>query len=403
MIFNGGKMRQLQEHSRKYSNITVMVLLVILIGMGEKMAERFLPLYLIALGGSTWSVGFLNAMDNLLSALYSFPGGYIADRIGYKKSLQLFTGVALVGYALVILIPTWQAVLIGAIFFIAWTAVSLPAIMSLVAKSVPKNKRSFGVSIHSFFRRIPMALGPMLGGLIIGIYGRVQGVKIAFGVAFVLGILALFLIQKYMIEEHPLKENSEKMKLSKTLALLNPALKKLLISDILIRFAEQIPYAFVVIWVVDNQGLSTTQFGILTVIEMVTAMLVYIPVAILADRFGKKKFVVITFMFFTLFPMMLYISKSFEMFILAFIVRGLKEFGEPTRKALIMDLAPEANKASAFGAYYLVRDVVVSIAALSSAWLWNISPETNFLVAFAFGLFGTIMFLIYGEDLPVEN
>lgn len=396
-------MGQRREHSRKYSNITVMVLLVILIGMGEKMAERFLPLYLIALGGSTWSVGFLNAMDNLLSALYSFPGGYIADRIGYKKSLQLFTGVALVGYALVILIPTWQAVLIGAIFFIAWTAVSLPAIMSLVAKSVPKNKRSFGVSIHSFFRRIPMALGPMLGGVIIGIYGRVLGVKIAFGVAFILGIIALFLIQKYMTDEHPLKENPEKMNLSQTLALLNPALKKLLFSDILIRFAEQIPYAFVVIWVVDNQGLSTTQFGILTVIEMVTAMLVYIPVAILADRFGKKKFVVITFMFFTLFPMMLYLSKSFEMFILAFIIRGLKEFGEPTRKALIMDLAPEAYKASAFGAYYLVRDVVVSIAALSSAWLWNISPETNFLVAFGFGLLGTIIFLIYGEDLPLES
>jgi hypothetical protein len=28
------------------------------------------------------AIGLLQAMDNLLSALYSFPGGYLADRIG---------------------------------------------------------------------------------------------------------------------------------------------------------------------------------------------------------------------------------------------------------------------------------------------------------------------------------
>ena len=35
----------------------------------------------------------------------------------------------------------------------------------------------------------------------------------------------------------------------------------------------------------------------------------------------------------------------------AFIVRGLKEFGEPTMKALNMDLAPEERKAAVFGLY----------------------------------------------------
>ena len=56
--------------------------LVILVGLGEKMAERFLPLYLVALGGSAWAVGALNGLDNLLSALYSLPGGLASDRWG---------------------------------------------------------------------------------------------------------------------------------------------------------------------------------------------------------------------------------------------------------------------------------------------------------------------------------
>ena len=45
---------------------------VILVGMGERMGERFLPIYMLALGGGALSIGVLNAMDNLLSALYSF-------------------------------------------------------------------------------------------------------------------------------------------------------------------------------------------------------------------------------------------------------------------------------------------------------------------------------------------
>ncbi len=391
----------IRDFASRNSSMVTMLLLVIFVGLGEKMAERFLPLYLIALGGSTWAVGFLNSMDNLLSALYSFPGGYLSDRLGYKKSLQIFTAVAMFGYLLVILIPAWQAVLVGSVFFISWTAVSLPAIMSLVSKAVPKDKRSFGVSLHSFFRRIPMALGPVIGGVLIGVYGKVIGVRIAFGVAMAMGFIALILVQKYMKDEKAEKECPETAKLT-TRQLFSPALRSLLLSDILIRFAEQIPYAFVVIWVVTTNKISPLQFGLLTTVEMATAMLVYIPVSRMADRYGKKSFVLITFGFFTVFPLILLASHSFWMFVVAFVIRGLKEFGEPTRKALIMDLAPEHAKARTFGAYYLFRDVIVAAAALSSAWLWNISPATNFIVASSFGLAGTILFAIFGKDIHAK-
>ena len=116
--------------------------MVILVGMGERMAERFLPIYLIALGGSAVSVGLLNAMDNLLSGLYSFPGGYLSERLGTKRALLVFNIVAMFGFLIVILIPSWQAVLIGAVFFLSWSAISLPATMSLIFRVLPKNKQT---------------------------------------------------------------------------------------------------------------------------------------------------------------------------------------------------------------------------------------------------------------------
>src|SRR5512143_1049655 len=141
-------------------SIVGLLSMVILVGMGEHMAEQFLPLYLLALGGGFVSVGFLNGMDNLLGALYSFPGGYLSDRLGTKRALLIFNLVSMAGFALVILVPSWPVVLAAAALFLSWTAVSLPATMSLVAKALPKHKRTMGVSMHSLVRRVPMALGP---------------------------------------------------------------------------------------------------------------------------------------------------------------------------------------------------------------------------------------------------
>jgi len=380
--------------------------MVILVGMGERMAERFLPIYLIALGGSALSIGVLNAMDNLLSALYAFPGGYLSDRIGTKRALLIFNLVAMAGFVIVILVPAWQAVLIGAVLFISWSAISLPATMSLISRVLPKDKQTMGVSMHSLVRRIPMALGPILGGLCIATWGEATGVRIAFVFALALALVAMALQQKLIEDAGPqddgvlTKGEAEKNPL-KLFGLMGPALKRLLVSDILVRFCEQIPYAFVVVWCMKiiDQPVTAVQFGFLTSIEMATAVLVYIPVAYLADRSTKKPFVVMTFVFFTLFPLALMFCRSFEWLVLAFMLRGLKEFGEPTRKALIMDLAPAHGKAGMFGFYYLLRDTFVSAAAFGGAFLWQISPQTNFMVAFGFGIIGTLGFALFGRDL----
>ena len=381
--------------------------MVILVGMGERMAERFLPIYLMALGGGALSVGLLNGLDILLSALYSFPGGYLSDRLGTKRALLVFNLLAMAGFLIVILVPSWIAVIVGSFFFLSWTAISLPATMDMVSRLLPQNKRTMGVSMHSLVRRIPMALGPLLGGVFINTWGETTGVRLAFVGALGLAVVAIFMQQR-LIPDHVSPRDAGPRAERNPLRLfreMSPALRRLLVSDILVRFCEQMPYAFVVIWAMKRVAspVSAFQFGLLTSIEMATAILVYIPVAWLADRTTKKPFVVLTFIFFTLFPLALIFCQSFWPLVGAFVLRGLKEFGEPTRKALIMDLAPEGRKAAMFGLYYLMRDVVVSLAAFGGAFLWLIDPRVNFLTAFAFGAAGTVWFAMFGQDHKSAN
>ncbi len=386
-------------------SIVGILCMAVLVGMGERMSERFLPIYLVALGSGMLWPGFLNAINNLVGALYAFPGGWLAEHIGPKRSLLVFNLMAIAGFALVAAIPKWQAVVAGSFLFLSWSAISLPGTMGLVSKTLPKQKHVMGVTWHSLVRRFPMALGPIIGGIFIDRYGPIDGVRLAFGAAILMAIIAL-VAQQILIEDDekssvPQEFENNPLKLVKGFA---PALRNLLVSDILIRFCEQIPYAYVVLWCMATVAGKTTahitalQFGELTGIEMLTAVLCYIPVARSADKVGKKPFVAITFINFACFPLVLYFCHTFAALIVAFIVRGLKEFGEPTRKALIMHLAPEDRKAAAFGAYYLCRDTIVCTSAFAGAFLWRAGAEANFMTAFAFGVAGAIWFAARGRE-----
>ena len=379
--------------------LTGLLVMVVLVGLGEKIAERFLPLYLTALGASLLIPGLLNGLDVFLSAVYSIPGGWFTAKYGYKRSLLFFNIMAMLGYGIVIFIPHWIAVIVGSFFFLSWTSLSLPAAMELIRGEVPKNKQVMGVSMHSLVRRIPMALGPMIGGVLIDHYGIETGVRISFIIAFILGIISSIVQHFTLNSDSPQGETKTAII---TIKAFPSALKTLLLSDILVRFSEQMPYAYIAIWAVSSKGgagVTASQFGIVTAIEMLVALLVYIPVAFFADKMNKKPFVITTYIFFTLFPLLLWLSSSYAMLVVAFIIRGLKEFGEPTRKSLIMDLSPEGQKPLFFGSYYFYRDIVVTLSAIIGAFLWNeVNPATMFISATMFGVFGIIVFAYFGKD-----
>lgn len=381
-------------------NVVSLLIVTLLIYSAEKLWERFLPKYFENIGASILIIGGLGFLQNMLGALWALQGGYLSDKLGTRKSFLLFSLLAITGYVIAIVFTSWLAVFVGMIFFSAWSNISLPASMSLISGTLGSRKTVMGISMHSFIRRIPMAAGPVIGGLIITHYGVVHGIKISFAISILLCLLGMIFLLRIDSPKDPDYEAIRPYALWKQMV---PGYKNLLLSDILIRFCEQIPYVFVVIWCLDYIKISPARFGILTALEMLAAALIYIPVARYSDRLEKKPFVVVTFIFFTVFPVILYFSKSYTLLIFAFLIRGLKEFGEPTRKAMITDFCPPGSKARSFGLYYFVRDFTVSFAAFLGGWLWMKSPELNLITASCFGAIGTVLFIFFGKDTSGRN
>jgi hypothetical protein len=82
----------------------------------------------------------------------------------------------------------------------------------------------------------------------------------------------------------------------------------------------------------------------------------------------------------------------------AFVVGGLREIGEPARKALILDLIRPEFRARGVGLYYLLRSLAIAPAATVGGLLWQFSPALPFLTAGAIGFVGVLLFTLTVEE-----
>jgi len=92
------------------------------------------------------------------------------------------------------------------------------------------------------------------------------------------------------------------------------------------------------------------------------------------------------------------LASNFAALVAAFIIGGLREIGEPSRKAMIVDKAVPHLRARSVGLYYLVRSLTFTPAAGLGGLLWMLAPQTPFIVAGMIGITGTIVFAATVEE-----
>ena len=305
--------RSLAEFFGLRRNLVILLIAIFAIGAGEELWIRFIPKYLQALGATVFIIGTFDAIRTLLGAIYAYPGGLVVDRWGFRRAFIAFNVLSIAGYAIVLLVPHWGAVICAMFLFLSWTCFSLPATFSLIAETLEANRHSMGIGMQSVIKRLPIMIAPFLGGVLIDRFGMVDGVRIGLLVSIVVST-ATIAVQRQLREVAPIASTTpERWSFWRSLTNFNAPLRRLLLSDILIRFCERIPFAWVVIYAMDYVGMDAKQVGLLTTIEMLAATLCIIPASYFADKYGREPFVFVTFIMFTLFPVTLWLSGSFAM------------------------------------------------------------------------------------------
>lgn len=359
-------------------------------GLAENLWRRFLPKYLEQLGAPVVAIGLFGTTEDFLDGVYQYPGGWVADRYGRRSALLLFISLATVGYALYWLAPSWPFVLLGLVFAMAWTSMASPTLFAVVGDALPKHKRTMGFTVQSVLRRIPIAIAPTLGGLAIARYGVRGGVRVGLLAAIVIALVTLGIAARVRI---PVVPDETAIRIRDVWRSFPSPLRWLLASDVFIRTCDGLVDVFLVLYAINVVGIDAPRFGALIAVQMTTAIFSYLPAARLADRTGRKPFVIATFLAFAIFPVAVVSARNFAWLVAAFVVGGLRELGEPARKALIIDLATPALRARSVGLYYLVRSLAIAPAAFVGGLLWKVRPDLPFYVASAIGLAGVCVFV----------
>jgi MFS family permease len=376
-------------------NPLAVVSAMFLMALGENLWRRFLPKYLEALGAPVVAIGAYGSLEDALDGLYQYPGGWASDRYGRRRALLLFVSLAAVGYLIIAAAPAWPVVLVGLLFIMCWTSMASPTLFAVVGDALPSGRRSVGFSVQAILRRLPILVAPGLGGTLIAAVGVRAGVQGGLLASVVLAVVTLLVVRGMRLDPpaEPVAADIRFVWRS-----LPGPLRRLLLSDICIRTCDAMVDVFLVLYAVNIVGVGAPTFGALIGVQTATVLLCSLPAAHLADRMGRKPFVIATFVAFAVFPLTVVAASSLAGLVAAFIIGGLREIGEPARKALILDLIRPELRARGVGLYYLLRSLAIAPAATAGGLLWQRSPALPFLLAGVIGLAGVVLFTLTVDE-----
>src|SRR5438132_9933786 len=197
---NVSRARRFAEFFGLKRNLVVLLVAIFVIGTGEELWMRFVPKYLQALGAGVFVIGLYDALRTLLGAVYAYPGGVLVDLWGHRRAFLAFNILSIIGYALVLLVPHWGAVIAGMFLFLSWICFFLPATFSLVSATLDAYLHSMRVGVQAVIKRLPIMVAPFFGGILIDRFGIVSGVRIALAVSIVLSSLTIFVQWQFLAE-----------------------------------------------------------------------------------------------------------------------------------------------------------------------------------------------------------
>lgn len=395
-------------------NRTVGVVLVSLLffGLGEQLWSPFFPAYLEArirpdpaatVAGVTFAallaVGVYACLRNLFEAACYVGGGRLTTRLGDRGSLLLFGALTIAGYALFLAWDSPVVAIIATLLIVGWDPLSVPVTFTTVGATVTAENQGMAFALQSVQKRLPKIVGPMIAGVVLAAAARhyadpdagyVMGTRWLVAVSLLLGLGSLAIQLRFMPHQAAAPRGPGARAIVRGFP---PTLRRLLLAEVFTRWCDWLVREFVVLYLMAVRGIDPVLVGGLFAVQHVTALLTYLPIGRMTVVVGLQPFIGLTFVFFALFPLALAVLPGEPGLFLAFVVYGLREVGEPARKALITSLLPRAVRAEGVGLYWGLRSVAVCWASLVGALVWYaFGPEVLLYLATAFGGLGAAVF-----------
>jgi len=391
-------------------NVVGMGITSFLSDVSHEMATAVLPGFLAVIGASPSSLGFIEGISDSVSSFVKLGGGWISDRLGYRKTLATFgyllTGLAMALFAFA---TTWMLVLVGRL--VGWFGRGFrgPIRDAMLADSVNQNVRGKAFGFHRFGDTLGGIVGPLLGVLLLEIWqpnsmlDPSRPFRNIFLITLIPGILSAAVFAVMIVEKRRFPNNQ--LKFFGTVRSLPNNFKRFLLGVGMFGLGDFAPTLLILAatqLLSPKYGLTYAAqlAGFMYVVRNITYAIASLPIGSLSDRVSRVMLLalgyflaVMTINGFMLAFLLSWTNLPYLFLLFAF--AGVFIAAEDTLESTITaDFIPSEIRGIGMGVLGTVNGIGDLCASVIVGLLWTaISPVAAFGFASAVMLIGTVVLI----------
>lgn len=356
------------------------------------------------------AVTSLMTINALTSLLASVVAGSLVDQFGRKGIMT----IGLFGQAIAYLlyIPAQQFWLFALLMGLSGLFGPLYRVGSdaMLADIFGPEDRAQAYALVRMGRNIGVALGPVLGGLVIAISYNV-GLYAAAIALSIFGLITAFFLK----ETNPQGGKQSSASLREQLLVFKEALRnghfsRMMVAYTLMEISSTLVWGFLAVYLKTNFSINEARYSWLPTTNALMVVFLQVFITRRTRRKAATKVMPIGALFYAAAMLIIALSNSYWVFWLAMVVMTIGEMiTAPTATVYITNLAPENQRGRYLGVFGLTWNVAMSIGPLSAGiFTDNFGMRAPYFFGTAIGILSALAFVALDRfaqrsPLPTET
>jgi MFS family permease len=385
-------MRNARSYFGLGKNVFFTGLVSFFMDVSSEMIYPLIPLFLAnVLGVNKSMIGLIEGIAESTASLLKTFSGWLSDRIRQRKNLMIAGyAISTLSRPLLSLAGAWQQVLASRFVDRLGKGIRTAPRDAIIAESTETTHLARAFSFHRSMDTMGAVVGPAIALLLLRAHH--SSYQRVFWLSMVPGVVAVLLIIAFIRERRThATPKAERPKLS--LRLIDWKVKFFIAIATL--FALGNSSDVFLILRAQKVGIPTIVIPAVYLVFNLVYSLSAIPAGIAADKYGKKRIILLGFVLFAGLYCGFAVANSILAIWVLFGLYGLfMGLTEGIQKAFLATIIPPDFKATAFGLYSTAVGLAMFPASLIGGVLWDrVSPAATFYFGAATATLSALLFL----------
>lgn len=365
---------------------------------GWQMFEAIWQPYLLSLGASMQQVGIISSTYLAFFAGFQFFSGSVSDSYGRKQTMIIAYILSLASILAIFIADSWRLLVPVMVLFALVDALADPAVISLVAESVPEKNRgsAFGYLSQTWF--MPGLFAPALGGFIGNIYGFKSVILVIFATEFTSLIMFQLYVKETLVTLKPLNLINQ---VKRFIDIVKPEAKLLKLYSTVIsnRFAYALFDGVLYAMIIKSYGLTALTIAIAANVFTLTTAISLFGTGRIVDSMGSRVPIITSNIFWIFALGAFFFSYDMKILYLAQVLRGISvALWDPALNTYVALQTLESDRGRVTGKVGALKGILTFPAPLIGAILFDAYGFSGPIILSILGILVSIFFALGLEN-----